>query len=103
MAMDDPPFNHNNGTAVWQHLLLVQAIGPQALPMTFNFPAWSIREGRNKPPGVATGNWRDGLQGVKPPPRLVVWARVATPQTARPSTGPGAGALANPPNGPDTA
>lgn len=36
------PFKENNPTAIFQHLFLVQAIGPTGNATTFNGPAWSI-------------------------------------------------------------
>lgn len=36
------PFKENNPTAIFQHLFLVQAIGPTGNATTLNGPAWSI-------------------------------------------------------------
>jgi peptidoglycan/LPS O-acetylase OafA/YrhL len=36
------PFKQNSPTAIIQHLLLIQAIGPTGNASTFNGPAWSI-------------------------------------------------------------
>lgn len=36
------PFKENNFEAIFQQLLLIQAIGPASNAATFNWPAWSI-------------------------------------------------------------
>lgn len=35
-------FRENSPTALLQHLLLIQSVGPTGHPLTFNAPAWSI-------------------------------------------------------------
>lgn len=42
LSLANPPFTANSLTALLEHLLLIQAIGPTGNALTFNAPAWSI-------------------------------------------------------------
>lgn len=42
LNLREVPFNKNSFEAFWQHIFLVQAIGPTGNNLTFNLAAWSI-------------------------------------------------------------